>query len=201
MNIGISRRLMGALGAALALTLAAGAIFLAGEGTAQTQPQNRDRGVEATSPGSPRDARGGPAGRRSYRLERRLDYLHERLEIRPSQDDAWRNFAASLQQEVMARRERFRDAYLDSERRLAPPTAVEALEGRLNILTGMRESLDRVLGAMRQLYAALDDDQKRAADELFFRAGIMDRMGGRGPGPRGGFFDRQAPGPYDGFYR
>jgi hypothetical protein len=72
------------------------------------------------------------------------------------------------------------------------------------MLTGMRDSLDRVIGALRPLYAALDEDQRRAADELFSRTGLMDRAGRRGFGPRGEFFNRRVPvsfDGYDGFYR
>jgi small-conductance mechanosensitive channel len=195
MKFGNSRRLMGAAGAVLALSLAAGAMSLAAEGSPEPQSQSQTQAAPGQNPGA------SNGDRRSYRLERRLDYLHERLEIRPSQDAAWRNFAATLQQEAATRRERFRDAFRNGDRRLDPPTAIERLERRQNLLTGMRDSLGRVLGAMRPLYAALDDDQKRAADQLFARAGLMDRAGGRGFRQRGDFFDRRGPGPDGGFYR
>ncbi len=204
MKIHNSLRLMGAMGAVFAVALTAGAISLAAEGTPGSQTQTRDRGAEAAQSGAPGDTSGGRFGRGFNRLERRLDYLHERLEIRPSQDTAWRNFSEALRQEAATRRNQFQDSFRDEERRLAPPTAMERLERRQRMLTGMRDSLDRVIGALRPLYAALDEDQKRAADELFSRSGLMDRAGRRGFGPRGNFFDRRVPvsyDGYDGFYR
>jgi hypothetical protein len=202
MKIHNSLRLMGALTAVLAL--AAGAISFAAEGTPGSQPQARDRSAETAQPGAPGDARGGRFERGFNRLERRLDYLHERLEIRPSQDTAWRNFSEALRQEAATRRNQFQDSFRDEERRLAPPTAMERLEQRQRMLTGMRDSLDRVIGALRPLYAALDENQRRAADELFPRSGLMDRAGRRGFGPRGEFFNRRVPVSYEmsyeGFY-
>lgn len=204
MKIHNSLRLMGAIGAVFAVALTAGAISLAAEGTPGSQPQTRDRGAEAAQPEAPGDSRGGRFERGFNRLERRLDYLHERLEIRPSQDTAWSNFSDALRQEVATRRGQIEDTFRNEERRLTPPTAIERLERRQRMLTGMRDRLDRVIGALRPLYAALDEDQKRAADELFSRTGLMDRAGRRGFGPRGNFLDRRVPVSYegyDGFYR
>ena len=64
------------------------------------------------------------------------------------------------------------------------PSVVERLEQREQALADRSARVERLLTALRPLYAALNDEQKETADELFFRPGED-----RGPG----FFNRQVP--------
>jgi hypothetical protein len=211
MNSKQSRRLLAVLGIGAVLTLAAGAASFGAQTTprdlpasppqSETQTQNRDQGTQGLRPYAPRDRDGGRFGRRGNPVERRLAFLHERLNIRANQETVWDSFADAVRSEAQAMRgrfenarERFRDRRDGARRgddRRGPPSVVERLERRQEMLADQSARVDHLLQAIRPLYAALDQNQKRTADRLFFRAGGMGMMGGE----QGRFFNRRVPGP------
>jgi len=207
-----SRRAFVPLGIAMALAVAAGVQSYAAQTAPQTlpaTPQNQNRGPDQQSdrqsaaPDDQRSERGG-------RLERRLAFLHTRLEITPAQDPAWTAFADVVRQEARARvrggadgRDRFRGPPGDGRR--GPPSVVDRLEDRQQMLSEEGAGLDRILTALRPLYASFSPEQKRAADRMMFNPGddrFGDRFGGRGGpgggrgGPGFGPFDRSDPRDY-----
>jgi hypothetical protein len=187
----------------MALAVAAGA----GVTSAQTAPSALPN-LQNQAPGPDRqqdqqsdrrgERRGGPGFRNpEQRLERRLSFLHAQLRITPAQEKAWTDLANVVRAEVqrgLNDRNRFR-----SDDRRGPPSVVERLEQRQQRLTDRSQRLDRMLGALRPLYASFSDEQKRTADRLMFNPdgerfgrGGFGRFGGPGfgPGGPGRFFDR-----------
>jgi hypothetical protein len=131
---------------------------------------------------APGERRGG-----ENRIDRRLTFLHQRLGIKPAQETAWTQFAS----EVRAT-EGQPTNMLDREREAAG-NVVQRLELRERVLERRSADLDRVLQALRPLYASLSDEQKRTADQLLFRSeqrpGFAAGPGFRN-GPRPGFGGR-----------
>ena len=164
-----------------------------------TPPLNDDRG----------DARGYErrAERAADRLERRLEFLRSELRINASQEQAWTTFADTVRREAQLGRDEFadrREAFRDRrEGRDERPGIVERLERRQQGLEEQSGYYDRLLSALRPLYAQLNDDQRRAADENLFSPGRDDR--GRRGGQRrysmdGGDYGRGVYRPFERSY-
>jgi hypothetical protein len=203
MNLKSSRSALLALGIAAAATVGLVPVI---SNAAQTPPQelpaNPNRATPAPNdPGDPRGY-GQRPNRFEDRLERRLDYLHSELRITPAQEQLWATFADAVRSEAQAGRDRFRDRREEfrndrDNRRYQPPSIVEQLERRQQGMEERGAYYDRLLSALRPLYAALNDDQKRTADENLFNPG-RDRgfRGGRRYG-----FDRDNSRFGRGYYR
>ena len=211
MNLKSSRSALIALGIAAAATIGLAPVI----SSAQTPPQQLPADPNRAAP-APND-RGDPRGfdrranRFEDRLERRLNFLHSELRITPAQEQSWANFADAVRREAQTGRDQFfdrRDEFRGGPnggpdgRTAPPPSIVERLEQRQQGLEERGAYYDRLLSALRPLYAALSDDQKRVADETLFNPGRDDR------GPRGwrryGFdrdYGRFGGGGYRGFER
>jgi hypothetical protein len=206
MNLKSSRSALLALGiAAAAAAGLAPVISSAQTPPPQQLPANPNRA--APPPADRGDPRGFDrrANRFEDRLERRLNFLHSELRITPAQEQTWAAFADAVRREAQAGRDQFRDRRdelrTERDRRSEPPSIVERLERRQQGLEDRGAYYDRLLSALRPLYAALNDEQKRTADENLFSPGPEDR--GRGL-RRYGFdrnFNRFGRGGYRGFER
>ena len=143
------------------------------------QPQyGQPDGYGSRRPYDARERRGD-----ENRIDRRVAMLHQRLAITPAQEGAWSQFVAEMRNMATGMErafERGRD-----ERR--PMNAVERLEQRERMLGERQAGLDRMVRALRPLYASFSDEQKRTADQLLFRAergpGFAGAPGGRYGGP------------------
>lgn len=183
MNLKSSRSALIALGIAAAATIGLVPVI----SSAQTPPQQlpADPNRAAPAPNDRTDPRGFDrrANRFEDRLERRLNFLHSELRITPQQEQAWATFADVVRREAQAGRDQFFDRRYEFRggpgQNTPPPSIVERLERRQQGLEERGAYYDRLLSALRPLYAALSDDQKRAADENLFRPGRGDG------GPRG----------------
>jgi protein CpxP len=116
--------------------------------------------------------------RRSGRLERRLEFLHSELNITPAQQQLWDAFADAVRREAADARNDFRDrrdGFRGPNGRPGRAGIVERLERRQQDLAEQSAHYERLLSALRPLYAALNDDQRRAADENLFSPGRADR--------------------------
>jgi LTXXQ motif family protein len=193
--------------AALGLSAVLAVAFLPVASDAQPGPR------QLPGPTSPNAAPNRPAppdradprgfDRRGDQLARRLDFLHAELRITQAQQRLWDDFANAVRQETdQARMRGFRprDDFRgrDDDRRAAAPSVVQRLERRQQALSDRTERVDHLLGALRPLYAALNDDQKRRADELMF-ARDQDRFG-RGRFTMRDRFNRGFDRPNDGSY-
>jgi hypothetical protein len=174
MNRNISRRLVAALGVSVAVAIGASSLS-----SAQPAPRplpgspsyNQDRGAAPDRHDDRQDSRRGD------RLERRLEYLHSELRITPAQERLWNDFADVVRDSAERGPvrgpgfDRNRDAYRGQNRddRRDPPSVLDRLERRHEILALQSERLDRLVIALRPLYAALSPDQKRTADRELFQ--------------------------------
>ena len=189
------RRTLAALGMSLAVAMAAAAQISVAQTprTLPADPQNPDRVLNRQQDpqfGSRDDRQyGGQTDPRAIRnpedrLERRLAYLHSQLRITPMQESAWAAFTAVLREEARDRdgiqasaindRNPFRgrsDSRDDraGDARQGPPSVVERLEARRRIIAERSTDLDRILTALRPLYASFTADQRRTADRLMFQ--------------------------------
>jgi hypothetical protein len=229
MNLKSSRSALIALGIVAAAIVGLAPVISSAQTPPQQLPANPNRAAPAPNDrGDPRgfDRR---ASRFEDRLERRLNFLHSELRITPQQEQVWATFADAVRREAQAGRDQFldrRDQFRGGPnagpnagpdgRNAPPPSIVERLEQRQQGLEERGAYYDRLLSALRPLYAALSDDQKRAADENLFSPGRDDRgpRGWRRYGfdrdygrfGRGGYRDFARPGgpfdpPYDGYDR
>jgi hypothetical protein len=203
--------------------------------TLPANPQNQDRVLNRQQDpqfGSRDDRQyGGQTDPRGYDgrdpratpeagLERRLAYLHSQLRITPMQESAWAAFTAVLRDEARDRdrirggafndRESFRgrsDSRDDraGDARQGPPSVVERLQERRRIIAERSTDLDRILTALRPLYASFTADQRRTADRLMFQPRDERGRGGyddnsrdpRGPSRDGRFDPRDNRDTFD----
>ena len=180
MNLKSSRSALIALGIAAAATIGLAPVLSSAQTPPQQLPAYPNRAVPAPNDrGDPRgfDRR---ANRFEDRLERRLNFLRSELRITPAQEQIWATFADAVQREAQAGRDQFfdrRDEFRGGpdSRDAPPPTIVERLERRQQGLEERGAYYDRLLSALRPLYAALSDDQKRAADVNLFAPDREDR--------------------------
>ena len=171
-------RAAAALGVSVALAAGAAGVAYAADRAPPAAPQaqqDRDNGPNA-----------GRRDRTADFLERRLDYLHRTIGITQAQEQLWTDFASAVR-EVQEDRPgpgpRFdrgprmgRDfdrgpgprQNLDRNRDRDEASVVERLERREQRLNDQSADLNRLLGALRPLYASLSPEQKRAADANLF---------------------------------
>lgn len=112
-------------------------------------------------PGMPGMGRGATAP--FHRIEGRLAFVRAELRITDAQTQPWNAFADV----VRAQAARLREA-LAAEMQVAaqPITAPRIAERRIALLSAQLEAMRAVATALEPLYAALNDAQKRTADEL-----------------------------------
>src|SRR5262245_30134639 len=100
---------------------------------------------------------------RVARVEGRIVYLRERLQITATQDPRWSVLAQAYRAQEAARSQ----ARLVGSTVLgAPPPVTERLAQQRADLTARSERLASILNALTPLYATLSDDQKAVADLL-----------------------------------
>jgi hypothetical protein len=103
----------------------------------------------------------------SERIEARLAYIKTALKITPAQEPQWNTLANVLRAQA-----RVMDSEITARRAETPATsltAIERLERRQKFLTAAAARTNDVLNAAKPLYASLNDDQKKIADELLDR--------------------------------
>jgi hypothetical protein len=178
MNLKSSRGALLALGIGAALATGLAPVVSSAQPAPRQLPADPNRATPA--PFDRGDPRGFErrANRFEDRLERRLEFLHFELRITPAQEQLWAAFADALRSEAQAGRDRF----VDRRQAFPPgpngqrPGIVERLERRQQGLEEQSAYYDRLLSALRPLYAALNEDQRRAADENLFAPGREDRF-------------------------
>jgi hypothetical protein len=154
-EIAMKRSILG-VSAGLALMAAAfvGSQFVAERGAAQVATDSAQVRPERPLPGR--------------HIEGRLAYLRTELKITDAQAPLWDKVAAALRDRATkmdAAIAAFRQARSDDTR----PDLLGQMEGRIRSGEARIESDRAFLAAFRPLYAALSDDQKKTAEELFAR--------------------------------
>ncbi|MBI3710999.1 MAG: Spy/CpxP family protein refolding chaperone [Proteobacteria bacterium] len=103
------------------------------------------------------------------RIEARLAYAKTALKILPEQDAQWNALAGVLRRQAREMSEQIQNRR--SANRDQPPTAIERLELRQQLLATASARMTDLLDAAKPLYATFSDDQKKIADQLLDRGG------------------------------
>jgi len=96
-------------------------------------------------------------------VQKRLDKLKAALSITPEQEPQWSAFADSVMQQVnqmKAAHEQWKDV---------PATAPERIDRQIAMMKQRTASFEAIGQAAKSLYAALNPDQQRIADEKLLR--------------------------------
>jgi leucyl aminopeptidase (aminopeptidase T) len=104
----------------------------------------------------------------SERIEARLAYLKTALKITDAQQAQWEAFASTLRKQAkeMDQRIAARRSQTAESRRDAKPNAIERLERRQARLASASARVSETLAAAKPLYAALNSEQQKIADEV-----------------------------------
>jgi len=151
----MKRSILGA-SAGLALIAAAfvGSQFVAERGAAQVAGNSAQARPERPLPGR--------------HIEGRLAYLRTELKITEAQAPLWDKVAATLRDRA-AKRDAAIAAFRQARSADTPPDLLARMDGRIRSDEARIGSDRAVLAAFRPLYAALSDEQKKTAEELFAR--------------------------------
>ena len=168
-------KLLRALATALALAGAAAAPALAQMGP----PPSEDDAGPTMGPG-----RDWP--KPSERVEARIAYVKAALKITDAQQPQFDALAEVMRRHATQMDARFAQMR-DQRGRGQSMTAIERLEQRRAFMSQGAEMLNEMLAAAKPLYAALDADQKKIADDLVGRS-WRGKRGGHGSGPMHGPF-------------
>lgn len=107
------------------------------------------------------------------RIEGRIAFLRTELKITDAQQSVWSAFAAALRANAPALAGM--QGTMMSAQGAAPQTLPQRIEGHERGLAARLDALRQLKAALQPLYAALDDTQKRTADQLLM-PGSMGRM-------------------------
>jgi hypothetical protein len=108
-----------------------------------------------------------PASPRPSHIEGRIAYLQAELHITADQMALWNAVADVLRQNDQAMRSAWADMRHDGDDE--DVNALDRLTKMQKMAALRAQHLDKLLTAVKPLYAALSDDQKKNADELLSR--------------------------------
>ncbi len=99
------------------------------------------------------------------RIEGRIAFLRAELKITDAQQPLWNGFAEALRSNARDMMGGMQQMMASMEGRTAPGL-MQRMDGHERMLVAHLESLRRMKAALTPLYGALDDTQKRTADQL-----------------------------------
>jgi hypothetical protein len=108
-------------------------------------------------------------------IEGVIAYLKTELKINEAQQPLWNAFADALRANAHGMTDLMTGMHNAMTPAQTAPTLPQRIEFHEKMLAAHLEGLRQIKAALQPLYAALDDSQKRAADELV-AAGLMGRM-------------------------
>jgi protein CpxP len=124
---------------------------------AQTQTSAATSATNATKPARNSKAQGDL-------VERRLGALHKQLKITPQQEDRWNAFAKTVRDNEA----RMKDLVV-SRHQTRNASAIDDLRNYGDITEEHASSIKRLVAPFQDLYASMDDTQKKNADQVFAR--------------------------------
>jgi hypothetical protein len=102
-------------------------------------------------------------------IEDRVASLKTELAITDTQNDVWTAYAAAFKKDL----ESMRTAHETMMKTMGAQSPVQRLDRHLTMMEGRVTALKEVKPALANLYAALDDNQKKAANKLLTGMGCM----------------------------
>jgi hypothetical protein len=112
---------------------------------------------------------------RPDRTEGRIAFLKAELKVTEGQSVLWNAVADAMRANAAAARPMREHMHANHGK---PTTAIERMEMQERMVALRADGLRRLTAAFRPFYAALSDEQKKTADELFAQP-MQGRMGGR----------------------
>jgi hypothetical protein len=120
----------------------------------------------------------GPEGMLD-RIDGRLAFLKTELKITDAQQTQWTRFADAMRTNAKSMNERMKSIWSGEEK---AKTLTERLDLHEQMMTARLEEVRQLKSAFADLYAVLDDQQKKEADTLALpMMGMGGGMGGGGP--------------------
>ncbi len=138
--------------------------FVCGAAFAQTP-------VPSASPHSSTDA-SGPAmasadAKRDSAVEKHIKALHMTLKITPAEESQWNQVADTMRENAKEL-----DRAIDKrDANRASATAIDDLNAYADIAQAHANGVKKLASTFSELYSAMSDDQKKAADEAFSHRG------------------------------
>ena len=96
-------------------------------------------------------------------IEQRIGDLHARLQISPSQQPQWEQFAGVMRDNARDMDQTFRQRV----HTLAAMTAAENMQSYAQLATEHAQEMQKLVPAFQELYGSMSDNQKRTADKVF----------------------------------
>lgn len=123
-------------------------------------------GTAALSHSNPADARapGVHGYHGSDRIDGQVAYLKAELKITPAQAAQWAAVEKAMRDAAAGRKAMREQAKADRDK---PKTSVERLKAREKFAAARAEQAKTFVAAYEPLYNAMNDEQRKAADELF----------------------------------
>lgn len=134
--------------------------FVFGAAVAQTPAQSASPHASANASGS---AMATSDAKRDSAVETHIKDLHATLKITPAEESQWNEVAATMRDNAKAL-DRAIDKRAESA---ASVTAIDDLKAYAEIAQVHANGVKKLESAFSALYAAMSDDQKKEADEVF----------------------------------
>jgi protein CpxP len=138
--------------------------FVFGAAVAQTPDHTASSKASADSSGA---AMAASDAKRDGAVEKHIKELHVTLKITPAEESQWNEVAATM-------RENAKDIDRAIDKRAAnaaSATAIDDLNSYADIAQAHANGVKKLASAFSGLYAAMSDDQKKTADEVFSHRG------------------------------
>jgi periplasmic protein CpxP/Spy len=150
----------------IASVAVAGLLSMPAAGLAQSSPPSATARVTSPPPAAATSPMAGHpvAGKNAQeRVENRIKELHTQLRITPAEQPQWDQFA-----QVMRQNARDMDqAYMQRVQQFATMNAVQNMQSYEEIAEEHVKSLQKLVPAFENLYGAMSEQQKQAADQVF----------------------------------
>lgn len=137
--------------------------------------------TSTTTPAAPDQAHKGwhhhgfdPAARARF-LDGRIAFIKAVLQITPAQESAFNGLADAMRANAKDRAAAFEQWRANRDK---PKTAIDRVEMQIKVLQMREAGRERILAAIKPLYASLTPDQKKVADHLV--GGMRHHDGGYG---------------------
>jgi hypothetical protein len=125
--------------------------------------------AHAQTPSTPAAAK--MDAKRDMRIEQHIKDLHAKLKITAAEETLWTTVAKTMRDSAVEL-----DSVLDKrEATIGTASAIDDLNAYADIAQAHADSVKNLSKAFGPLYAAMPDDQKKLADEVFIQRGHQDK--------------------------
>ena len=136
-------------------------VFIIGSASAQTPATNAPtkHTAETTKPAAAKSE-----DRQGHDVEKHIADLHAKLKITAAQESQWSDVAQTMRSNASEMEQAI-------EKREAHATAIDDLDAYADVVQAHADGIKKLAKSFSSLYAAMPDDQKKLADEVFVHGG------------------------------